>query len=222
VQVSAIIPAYNEAKTIVPTLKSLRRVEEIGEIIVVDDGSRDGTPELADRIADRVLRLKENRGKGEAVWWGSRSAVYPVLALLDADLGFSAGEVKKLIPPVLKEEVDMTVAIFPENRKGKGFGLVKKMAKTGIKVFTGNCYQAPLSGQRVLRKEVFQRMQIPPRGFGLEIALSLAAFRQGYRVKEINVNMYHREKGRNLDGLLHRGRQMVAVVRELVRETVWR
>ena len=221
-QVSAVIPAYNEAETIVPTLKALARVEEVEQVIVVDDGSRDGTGWLAEKLASRVIRLEENRGKGEAVWLGAREAVYPIIVLLDADLGFCVGEIKYLLPPVVNQEADMTVAVFPKERAGKGFGLAKKVARTGIQLFTGLDCREPLSGQRVLRKEIITNMGRPPRGFGLEMALSLEAARQGLVIKEIDVNMYHRERGRRLAAMYHRGRQMVAVLRELFREAVVR
>jgi len=221
-KVSAIVPAYNEADTIIATLKALGRVEEIKEVIVVDDGSIDGTNWIAERLADRVIRLEKNYGKGEAVWLGVRAATFPIVALLDADLGFSVMEVRHLLPPVLNGEVDMSVAVFPKNRAGSGFGMVKKVAGWGMYIFTRNYCQEPLSGQRVLRKEIFGRMKTPPRGFGLEIALSLEAWRQNFRVKEVGVNMYHREKGRNIAGWVHRSRQMVAVLRELFREAVLR
>lgn len=220
--VSVVVPAYNEADTVVSTLKVLDRLDEVSEIIVVDDGSTDNTAVLAEKQGAKVLSLEKNRGKGEAVWAGLSRITYPVVALVDADLGFSAGEIKKLIEPVVEGKAEMTVAVFPARRKRGGFGLVKRIARGGVYLLTGKILSEPLSGQRVLKSNTIRSIKRIPQGFGLETALTLAVMRRGYKVKEVEVNMYHRERGKEPASFWHRGRQMLAVLRELWRGAVFR
>jgi len=220
--ISVVIPAFNEADSIVSTLKVLERLEELAEVIVVDDGSTDATATLAEKLGVKVKRLENNQGKGEAVFEGVRLASYPLVALVDADLGFSAVEIKKLILPVSSEKADMAVAVFPERRSRGGWGMVKRVARWSVFILTGRHLKEPLSGQRVLRKEIIDGFSCPPRGFGLETALNLAALRRGYRLEEVEVEMYHRERGKDAASFLHRGKQMMAVIKEFWRGAVLR
>lgn len=213
--ISALVPAFNESDKIRDTVAALKEITEIKEIIVVDDGSTDNTASLARQSGARVIRSCRNLGKGEAVWLGSLHAAYPLLALVDADLGSSAGEVRHLMRPVFDGEAEMTVAVFPRNRKRGGLGMVKTVARWGLKLLTGIRFDEPLSGQRVLKSEILKNMKTPARGFGLEVALTLFASRQGYRIKEVPTMMAHREGGKDPVSLGHRGRQLIAVLREL-------
>src|SRR5690606_32026743 len=89
--VSVIVPAYNEARALPATLAAVRRLP-IDEVIVVDDGSSDGTGPTARRCGAEVVRLPANQGKGAALSAGLSTARGDVLLLLDADLGASACE----------------------------------------------------------------------------------------------------------------------------------
>ncbi|MGQ9512701.1 glycosyltransferase family 2 protein [Thermodesulfitimonas sp.] len=206
-RVSVVIPAHNEAARIAATVRAVRELPEVGEVIVVDDASSDETAALAEKAGAKVLRLSANRGKGAALNEGVAGARGDVVVLLDADLGESAREARALILPVLRGEVDMTVARFPSTGKRAGFGLVKRLARAGIRYFTGLEVSAPLSGQRALSREVLRGVLPFARGYGVEVALTIRAARKGFRIKEIPVTMYHRETGRNLGGFIHRGRQ---------------
>jgi glycosyltransferase involved in cell wall biosynthesis len=213
VKVSAVIPAFNEADRIAGTISALCSIREIDEIIVVDDGSGDDTATRAKEAgAGLVVVLPENRGKGEALARGAAAASGDVLCFVDADLGSSASEFARLLVPVLQGEADMVVAAWPNTKKKAGFGLVKGMARTGIRMLTGFRPQSPLSGQRVLRREVWEDGCLKRSGFGVEVGLTVNCLRKGYRLLEVPVEMRHRESGRSFSGFMHRGRQFVQVV----------
>jgi glycosyltransferase involved in cell wall biosynthesis len=215
-KISAIIPAFNEEKTIARTVEALAGISDINEIIVVDDGSRDDTAGSA-RIAGAhiVIGLKSNQGKGQALNHGVGTASGQVLCFVDADLGDSAAEFKKLLAPVLADRADMTIAQWPRSGKKAGFGLVMGLARFGIRRLTGFDSSSPLSGQRVLRRSVWESATFLDSGFGIEVGLTVECLRNGYRVLEVPVLMGHRETGRDLAGFTHRGRQFVQVARTL-------
>ncbi|HZK25426.1 MAG TPA: glycosyltransferase family 2 protein [Oscillospiraceae bacterium] len=214
-QVSAIIPAYNEAQSIGTTILALQKIAEVEEILVIDDGSSDLTAVQALLAGASVRQLPHNLGKGGALQEGVRLAQGKILCFVDADLGESAKEFTYLLQPVLRDEADMTIAIFPPARRRGGLGLVKGLAIYGIRKLCGYHPLSPLCGQRVLRREVWDNLRTPLAGFGVEVGLTVECLRNGYRLQEIPVQMTHRETGRDLSGFRHRGKQFLHLLRTL-------
>lgn len=221
-KVSALVPAHNEEQAIFDTVRALRQIPEISEIIVIDDASVDSTAELARQAGAMVISLPENLGKGGALNRGTALATGDVIALVDGDLGSSAAEVAKLLDPVIAGDADMTVAKFPKATKKGGFGLVKGLARNGIKWYTGLETLAPLSGQRVMTKQVVQFLGGFESGYGVEVGMTIDAARKGFRILEVETNMTHAETGRDWRGFLHRGKQFVHVARVLASRLVVR
>ncbi|RXT13807.1 glycosyltransferase family 2 protein [Ammoniphilus sp. CFH 90114] len=213
--ISAIIPAYNEERLLPETIKSLRQVEEISEIVVVDDGSTDSTNHCAQQLADRVISLAGNCGKGEALRQGYLASHGEVVLFLDSDLGHTAVLARYLLRPVLRGSADMTIAVFPPPLKKSGFGLVKGLARQGIHKLTGFHSLSPLSGQRALTREAADSIEHWDVRFGIEVGMTIDVLRSGYSVLEIPIPFSHRETGRDLAGFFHRGRQMIDVGRML-------
>jgi glycosyltransferase involved in cell wall biosynthesis len=214
-KVSVIIPAYNEAAHILHTLRAIRRHVPCDELIVVDDGSKDGTAELSAVWADRLIRLETNRGKGYALQAGWQQASGDIILLLDGDLRESAANANQLVTPVLLEECDMAIAVLPRPVHKAGLGLAKGLARRGIQWMTGYMPTAPLSGQRAIKREVLSAVRRLDHGFGIEVGLTIDALRAGYRIKEVPVSFTHRETGNDLRGYLHRGREFYAIGRAL-------
>lgn len=209
---SAIVPAHNEQDYVGATVRAVRSLPEVDEILVVDDGSTDLTGTRAAEAGARVLRLAANSGKGAALMAGVKAAQGDILLLLDADLGESAIEARHLLTPVLAGEADMTIATFPViPGKGRGLGLVVRLAQWGIRRATGQEMSAPLSGQRALRRGVWERIGGFAPGFGVEVGLTIDALRAGFRVVEVPTTMTHRVTGRDWKSIRHRARQFMAV-----------
>jgi len=214
--IAAIIPAYNEEARVSATVRALRGLALVDEILVVDDGSVDRTAHCAEEAGARVVRLEANRGKGAALNEGVKAARGDILLLLDADLGESAAQAECLLMPVLAGEADMTIATFPViPGRGGGFGLVVRLARWGIRRATGREMAAPLSGQRALRRAVWERIAGFAPGFGAEVALTIDALHAGFRVVEVPTTMTHRVTGRDWKAVRHRARQFLAVAQAL-------
>jgi glycosyltransferase involved in cell wall biosynthesis len=214
---SIVVPAYNEEQRIAETVAALVALEGVDEVLVVNDGSSDGTSVAASVAGALVLDMPQNRGKAAALAEGIRACMGDVIAMVDADLGATASQVGLLITPVTRGEADMTIAAFAAQRGTRaGFGLVVRLARWGILRATGLTMASPLSGQRAMRRQVWDALQTAT-GFGVEVALTIDAARAGHRVLEVPVTMTHRATGRDLAGFRHRGRQFAAVARELWR-----
>lgn len=179
-EISAIIPAFNEAERIGAVLCPLKQVSSVRQIVVVDDGSSDETAKIAESMGAYVERLPTNCGKAAALNVGVRYAKHDVLLFLDADLvGLRADQVEKLIQTYFESHADMVVGVFKKGR------LNTDLSQT----------IAPyLSGQRVLSKALWQRVQqkVDDMDFGVEIALKKLSIKEGWN--EVKVE---------LDGVTH-------------------
>ncbi|MEJ2601403.1 MAG: glycosyltransferase family 2 protein [Anaerolineales bacterium] len=174
---AAILPAYNEAGRVGKVVRILRQVELLDEIIVVDDGSVDGTSaETLDAAAGdgrlSLLRHKINCGKGQAILSGWQATRAANLLFLDADLiNLEHRHIIALAEPVLNDWADMTVGLF---RQGYW--------RTDL----AHRLTPWLSGQRCLRAGLLSSLSMrAAAGYGFETALSLAARKQGWRCEDV-------------------------------------
>src|SRR5207253_7110804 len=111
--VVALVPAYERADSVAATVAALHALAAIDEVVVVDDGSRDATADVARRAGARVVQLRANVGKGGAVAAGiAASPAAHVYLLVDADIGATATAARSLLDPVLADEADMTIAVL--------------------------------------------------------------------------------------------------------------
>nr|HPL52782.1 glycosyltransferase family 2 protein [Bacillota bacterium] len=115
--VTAIIPAYNEEQTIANVVNCVKNVDKIQKIIVVSDGSSDMTAEIAKKCGAEVIELNENIGKGGAIKAGINKCKTEIILFLDADLiGLTEKHILSLIEPVIENDADMTIGIFKNGR----------------------------------------------------------------------------------------------------------
>lgn len=210
--VSIIIPAYNEENKIIKTLENIVDIDEINEILVVDDGSSDNTFEFAKKVKSEKIKLhklEKNSGKGYALNFGLKNIDKnsEIIGFLDADLGETSSEVIKLINPILENKADVTIAKFPPAKKKGGLGFVKNLAKNSVFEMTGVELTSTLSGQRIFKKEVLDKFEEIPFGYGVEVGMTIDILKYGYKIEEVLVDMTHSETGRNLKGFIHRGKQ---------------
>lgn len=229
-KVVALVACYNEADKISQTVRALKSLPSL-EVVVVDDCSVDNSAKLAKQAGARVVKTPRNLGKGRALSFALSVIATPdviggkqspdIIFFLDGDLGGSAKEVTKLLQPVLDDKADMSIAILLKPPVKGGFGLTKGLARLGIRHFTGRMMQAPLSGQRVLKRELLSKV-ILADGFGLEVSLTIDALRRGFRVIEVETEMEHTPSRRNLKGFSHRGKQFLDIAKMLIKKTVAR
>lgn len=181
---SLIIPAYNEEKTIAHVIKQAKLVREISEIIVVDDGSRDRTANIAKDLGAEVIKHHKNLGKGEAIKTGISHARGTVMLFLDADLqNITDKKISALITPILKDKADFTKAAFTRAGGRVTEFAVKPMMKM---LYPESQFKQPISGQFAGKKSFLNKIKIEPK-WGIDIAILLDAIKHGQRVAEVNI-----------------------------------
>ncbi len=195
-KVSAVVPAYNESGRIGAVIQALSASPSVVEIIVVDDGSIDGTAHEAEKHGARVVRLPMNRGKAAALDAGVRQASEDVLLFLDADLtGLADAHVEQLVGAFTAGDTEIVIGVFREGRMGTDFS-------QRVIPF--------LSGQRVLSRRVWERARgmVNDMDFGIEVALTKLALKEGWRQSKVyldGVSHVRKEEKRGVyAGLLDR------------------
>jgi hypothetical protein len=195
-----LVAARDEEHAIGATVAALKERFPGSELVVADDGSRDGTAAEAERAGARVVRLAR-RGKGQALTLAEQEASAGDLLLADADL---VGD----LAPLVEADGHVAVAVFAE-RRGGGFGIAKAAARELIRTCAGFSAREPLSGQRHLSSEAREECFPLAAGFGCEVRMTVDAARAGLLVSEVELPLAHRETGRDLRGFAHRGRQLL-------------
>jgi hypothetical protein len=218
--VLALVPARNEAERVGATVRALRRLPGVAEVLVVSDGSDDATADRALEAGAHCLDLPRNIGKGGALNAGLAALMGRVaerlspepaaLLLADADLAETAARLGRLLDPVLAGEADLAIADLPAQQGAGGFGVAMGLARRGMARATGRTMAEPLSGQRAVRWEALPALLPFAPGFGVEVAMTIDALRAGLRVVEIEVDLHHS------------ARQARAISRELTRRRAWR
>lgn len=206
-EVAVLIPAFDEAANVSPVVEAALRAG-CGTVLVIDDGSTDGTSAAAKAAGASVLRLRRNVGKGGALAAGARTVSADIVVLLDADLvGLEPRHVVDLATPVIQREVDMTRGAF---HKGRWHTTA---AQTVV---------PQLNGQRALRRE--KLLSVPGLAesrYGVEVAITREAKEKGWRSCDVELDgvtqVLKEEKHGWWSGILARLKMYREVVSTLLR-----
>lgn len=222
---AVVIPAKNEVELLAQTISAVRSQPSIAWVVVVDDGSRDDTAELARSEGATVLVHSRSTGKGEALTTGAEAVLRAReqdetaagygLVFLDADVGASASDIGTLTRPVIEDELDMAIAIYRARGSTGGHSFVVGLARNAIEQRTGWRPELPLSGVRALTLAAYEAVRPLASGWGVETAMTIDALGAGLRVGEVPTALTHRATGKNWRAQLHRGRQYLDVRRAL-------
>mgnify|MGYP000546896753 CR=1 FL=1 len=202
-KVTVIIPCFNEVKTVEIVLERVESVGIADEILIVDDGSVDGTRDILKRLeAENRPHLKivyhaQNQGKGAALVTGFRHASGDVFLIQDADLEYDPRDYPILLKPI-REGISPVVygsRFLGGPRKAMNFW--NMIANKGLTLATNVLYNAILSDMetcyKVFRREVVQDMKIHAHGFEFEPEFTAKVLKQGIRIYEVPISYNGRE-----------------------------
>jgi len=182
-QVSVVLPARNESAPIGSVVMRLRALLPEAEVVVVDDGSNDGTGETATQAGARVVRHPYSKGNGAAIKSGARAATGNVIVFMDADGQHDPADIPALLAR-LDEGYDMVVGARQAGSQASlGRGLANRFYNRLASYMTGHKVDDLTSGFRAVRAEKFREfLYLLPNGFSYPTTSTMAFFRAGYSV----------------------------------------
>lgn len=215
-QLSILVPVYNEQATVKSAIDRILEteypVDEV-ELVIVDDGSTDGTDALLREIAtDSRVNLfthAKNAGKGEAVKTAIRNATGTYAAIMDADLEYEPSDIGKLLEPILKGEAKVVFGArgFESHSAFSFWYVIGNKGVTLVANLLFNCFLSDImTCHKVMSTEVWRSLDLRCNGFDIEPEIAGKVLAQGHRIYEVPVRYRARgrEEGKKLtavDGL---------------------
>ena len=208
-EATIIIPAFNEEKTLGEVLKKISKIPRSWEVIVVDDGSRDKTVEIADKFDVRVIKHDRNRGKGTAVRTAVKKARGKYIAIQDADVEYDFSELRNIIEYAIKEDLP---AVY-------GSRFLKRNPVRYVRYFLGNflvsLFISALFLRRVtdsytcykiIKSRILKSFVLFSKGFEIEAEITSRLLKKGIKIPEVPISYKPRtvsegKKIKPVDGL---------------------
>ena len=199
---SVIIPCYNELNSIEQVVRSvIDATGPDGEIIIVDDGSTDGTRALLEQNIDgklaRVIYQDQNQGKGAALRTGFAAATKDIVIVQDADLEYDPHDYPIMLEPILSNRTDVVYGSrFMGNRPHRVLYFWHRMGN-GLLTFLSNMFTNlnltdMETGYKAFRREVIQSIKIEEDRFGFEPEITAKIARGQYRIYEVGIGYFGR------------------------------
>jgi glycosyltransferase involved in cell wall biosynthesis len=209
-KISVIIPVFNEAATCIELINKVKSVPIDKEIIVVNDGSSDGTSELLSQVEGiTLLSHTINQGKGAAVQTAAGHIKGDIVILQDGDLEYNPEDYHALVEPIQNEKADIVFGSRWLGKKNKWsfHYLGNKLITLFSNIINQRCINDMASCYKAIPADIFRSLELKSNGFGLEAEITAKVFRKGYKIKEIPISYKRRtsaqgKKLRLKDGLV--------------------
>jgi dolichol-phosphate mannosyltransferase len=223
-RVLVVVPTYNEAENLAPVVARMRAAVPEVDLLVVDDGSPDGTGEIADRLAAadpsvHVLHRTSKAGLGAAYIAGFRWALadgYDVMVEMDSDGSHAPEELPRLLTAL--HEADLVIGSrWVPGGQIRNWPLYRQIISIGGSTYARVLLRFPVrdstSGYRAFRRQVLEELkldEVASQGYCFQIDLAWKTWRSGFRVREVPITFTEREVGRS------------KMSRAIVIEALWR
>ena len=188
-KISIVLPAKNEAGAIQQTVKAIKQLNRVDEIIVVNDGSTDDTAQIAEQAGAKVISHPYSKGNGAAIKTGARNAIGDVIVFMDADGQHDANDILKLIEKI-EQGYDLVVGARQKGSQASmGRGIANKLYNNLATYMSEHQVEDLTSGFRAVRAEKFKEfIYLLPNGFSYPTTSTMAFFRAGYSVTYVPIH----------------------------------
>ncbi len=210
-KLSVIIPVYNEVESIEVILKRVRDTKLVNEIIVVDDGSKDGTRDVLKNLDGkkgvRVILHEKNKGKGAAVRTGMAAATGDILLIQDADLEYDPRDYPSLLQPINEGLADVVYGSRFLGRAHRVTMFWHLVANKMLTLMTNVLYNTILTdmetGYKVFRREILNGMVLHANSFDFEPEFTAKILKRNYRIFEVPITFNPRDYAQGKKIKLH-------------------
>ncbi|MCM8772857.1 MAG: glycosyltransferase family 2 protein [Candidatus Omnitrophica bacterium] len=193
-KLSVIIPVYNEKRTILKILKKVLEVPVEKEIIIVDDGSTDGTKEILQSINDERIKIifkEKNEGKGTAIREGLKHITGDIVVIQDADLEYNPFDWLKMIEFIKEKKVDVVFGsrILGKNKKSSFvFHYGGKLVTFLTNLLYGTKLTDAPTCYKMVKKEILDRINLKCKRFEFCQELTAKLRKRGYKIYEVPIS----------------------------------
>jgi glycosyltransferase involved in cell wall biosynthesis len=224
-RLSIIVPAFNEAGTIRTVIDRLLTIDlpVAREILIVDDGSTDGTGEVLEKatsegLAVTVIRMPRNGGKGSAIRAGLARATGTIVAIQDADLELDPSQLSALVRPIVTGEAGVVYGSrFLDGTARAPWTTIagNRMLTAATNVLYGSAITDMETCYKIMRAEIAHSLMLSANRFEIEPQITARLLRGGHRIHELPVRFAPRSRA---DGKKIKWRDGIRAVQVLVRE----
>ena len=206
-KLSIIIPAYNEEKTILKILQKVEKSNTLGlkkEIIVIDDGSTDDTKAQISRFNSlnkiakiKMIKHRQNKGKGVAIQSGIKKATGDILLIQDADLEYNPEDYPRLLVPIIKKKAKVVYGSRLMKMKFSLFGSnptpfpLHYLGNRFLSLITTLLYTSKITdmetGYKMMTKEIYKQLSLISKGFEVEPEITAKVLKMGYKILEVPI-----------------------------------
>ena len=199
-RLSVIIPVYNEKKTINEIIKKVKRVKISKEIIIVDDGSTDGTRDFLKKLKDDEIRVffhKKNYGKSHAVRVGIKETKGEIVIIQDADLEYDPQDYYNLIKPILNGKIKVVYGTrFPKGRDHPSLFNLFYLANKVLTTMANVLYKANITDEptcyKIFDANVIKSLNLKSERFEFCPEVTAKVKKKGFKIYEVPISYFPR------------------------------
>ena len=196
-KLSIIVPVYNEVRTLRELIEKVNKVDINKEIILVDDGSTDGSKEILKEYENehKVIYHKKNKGKGSAIRTGLKEVTGDFVTIQDADLELDPNDFLKLIKVIEEEKAEIVYGA--RDFKGTNALKLNTLANSFLTFMTNLLYSSNIKDEatcyKVFKTDIIKNLNLKCKGFEFCPEVTAKVLKQGYKIYDVTISYFPRD-----------------------------